>query len=320
MVFQFIPAGTAPLMARLTRSLNGTEAMAVLDLEDGCRDPFDPARTIVCKVEGRHRLIEMCPIAEKQTTRQPVAMRLNAPGTAEFERDLPIAQRVTEVFELAIVLLPKITAPEDLSTAHQTLHQAGIRFGGLVPMIETVKGMNHLAPIIATAKQLGAPAILYGYHDYCLDAGYWPFLDLEEKAYWEIVEHIARPTLAAGLRYIHPPQVDLHDRTRLGELIAGLHRLCGEKFDILSAGMSQTTILRELLNHPAPPISPLPHWRESPVLDVAEKRRLAREICDLFAAKNRAEHSFAADARKGRFISPHEYFAAKRYLQGGEGA
>jgi len=35
----------------------------------------------------------------------------------------------------------------------------------------------------------------------------------------------------------------------------------------------------------------------------------------LFEGNNRQEHSFSADARSGRFISPHEYLAAVNYLR-----
>jgi hypothetical protein len=53
---------------------------------------------------------------------------------------------------------------------------------------------------------------------------------------------------------------------------------------------------------------------DGPAIEPAEKKRLAEETCSLFEINNRQEHAFSADARSGRFISPHEYLAANYYL------
>jgi hypothetical protein len=61
-------------------------------------------------------------------------------------------------------------------------------------------------------------------------------------------------------------------------------------------------------------VTPEPVFGRVP-LGPEEKKQLAEEICTLFEENNRQEHSFSADARTGRFISPHEYLAAVRYLR-----
>ena len=319
-ILQFIPASPAPVMGRLIRSLKHADTMAVLDIEDGYLDVYDPARTAARKVEARKLLLETCALCRGRTAGRPVAVRVNIVGTEDFERDLPLTRAAAESFGVAMVLLPKITAPEELQMAKGALAEAGIQCGGLVPMIETERGMQAVAEVVAAAKELGAPAVLYGYHDYCLDAGHWPFLDLGEKQFWAAVARVAEPTLAAGLRYVHPPQVDLHDEARLSELIARLRGLCGDNFDILSAGMSQTVVLRQLTSQPSAEVATLAPLEDRPALDAAEGRKLAKEICALFEGNHRVEHSFSADARTGRFIPPHEYLAAVRFLQGAGGA
>jgi hypothetical protein len=43
-------------------------------------------------------------------------------------------------------------------------------------------------------------------------------------------------------------------------------------------------------------------------------------VKELFESNKRPEFSFAVDARTGRFISPHEYLAALKYLWAREGS
>ena len=299
-------------MERLIR-LMGAGTMAVLDLEDGYLDVRDPGKTSERRVSGRQHLLELCANAKERTNGRPVAMRVNVAGSENFVRDLPVVRAAAETFGLAAVMLPKVESADHLRCAHADLSAEGIEFGNLVPMIETRKGIDRIDEIVAMAVELGSPALVYGHHDYWLDAGAWPFPTPREKSYWEQVERVATPALAAGLRYVHPPEAELRDEELLGEMLERLRRSCGEVFDVFSAGMSQTSILLRLVEGAS--------WR-GPGVDLvfdeptsADKRRLAEEICALYEANNRKEHSFSADSREGRFISPHEYLAAMNYLR-----
>ncbi len=299
-------------MARLIRAM-GAGTMAVLDLEDGYLDVRDPGKTSERRASGRQQLLELCANALGRANGRPVAVRVNVAGSEDFARDLPVVRAVAETFGLATVMLPKVESADQLRRAHAGLAAEGFEFGDLVPMIETRKGMNRIDEIVAAAVQLGSPAVVYGHHDYWLDAGAWPFPGPRDKSYWEPVERVAGPVLAAGLRYVHPPEAELRDEALLVDMVERLRSLCGERFDLFSAGMSQTPILRRLMADASSDKS-LPALSEHCVVEPAEKVRLAKETCALFEQNNRPEHAFSADARSGRFISPHEYLAAKYYL------
>jgi hypothetical protein len=43
---------------------------------------------------------------------------------------------------------------------------------------------------------------------------------------------------------------------------------------------------------------------------------LAHRVVKLFEERRRRDHGFVVDSRDGRFIPPHEYVAARRYLEG----
>lgn len=314
MIYQFIPVAPGRVMERLIRSM-GPGTMAVLDLEDGYLDVRDSGKTGERRARGREQLLELCANAKGRINGRLVAMRVNVAGSQDFVRDLSVVRAVAETFGLAAVMLPKVESADQVRRAHADLSAEEIDFGGLIPMVETRKGMDRIDEIIAAAVELGSPAVVYGHHDYWLDAGAWPFPGPRDKSYWEPVERVAQPALAAGLRYIHPPEAELRDEALLAGMVSRLRSTCGDRFDILSAGMSQTSLLMRLVEEASSTKPRVESLAEQSVLDAVEKKRLAEETCDLFEGNNRQEHSFSADARSGRFISPHEYLAAKNFLR-----
>jgi hypothetical protein len=314
MIYQFIPNAPVQVMERLIRSMaSGT--MAILDLEDGYLDVRDPGRTSERREGGRRQLLEVCARSQGCTNGRPVAMRINVAGTEDFVRDLPVVRAVAETFGLAALMLPKVASGEAFMRALSALENCSMPKGSLIPMVETEKGMRGIDEILAAAVAADAPAVVYGHHDYCLDVGCWPFPNPGDQVYWEPVERVARAAMGAGLRYVHPPEANLRDEVLLRLMISKLRGICGDHLDLYSAGMSQTAILLRLTVESLPSFETLePIPRLSP-LGPEEKRRLAEETCTLFEENNRQEHSFSADARTGRFISPHEYLAAVRYLR-----
>ena len=301
-------------MERLIRSM-APGTMAILDLEDGYLDVRDPSKTSERREGGRRHLLELCARSRGRTNGRPVAMRINAAWTDDFVRDLPVVRAVAASFGLAALMLPKVALGEALISALSALEDCSIPKGSLIPMVETEKGMRGIDEILAAAVAAGAPAVVYGHHDYSLDVGCWPFPNPGDQVYWEPVERVARAAMGAGLRYVHPPEVSLRDEVLLGRMISRLRGICGDRFDVMSAGMSQTAILIRMTED-----SPESAVTSEPVFDrlllgPEEKKRLAEETCALFEENNRQEHSFSADARMGRFFSPHEYLAAVNYLR-----
>ena len=301
-------------MERLIRSM-APGTIAILDLEDGYLDVRDPARTSERREGGRRHLLELCARSQGCTNGRPVAMRINSAGTEDFVRDLPVVRAVAETFGLAALMLPKVASGEAFMRALSALEDCSIPKGSLIPMVETEKGMRGIDEILAAAVAADAPAVVYGHHDYCLDVGCWPFPGPAEQSYWAPVERVTQAAMGAGLRYVHPPEVSLRDEVLLGRMISRLRGICGDRFDVMSAGMSQTAILiRMTEDSPESAVKPEPVF-DRLLLGPEEKKQLAEETCALFEENNRQEHSFSADARTGRFFSPHEYLAAVNYLR-----
>jgi citrate lyase beta subunit len=314
-IYQFIPNAPVRVMERLIRSM-APGTMAILDLEDGYLDVWDPERTSERREGGRRQLLDLCARSQGRANGRPVAMRINAAGSEDFVRDLPVVRAVAKTFGLAALMLPKVASGEAFVRALSALEDCSIPKGSLIPIVETKEGLGRLDEIAAAAVTAGATTLFYGHYDYCLDAGCWPFSHPADNAYWELVERVVKGATGAGLRYVHPPEASLRDEVLLGRMISTLRGICGERFDVISAGMSQTALLLRMTEDSSScAATPEAVFGRLP-LGSQEKKRLAEETCALFEENNRQEHSFSADARTGRFISPHEYLAAVKYLRG----
>lgn len=288
--------------------------LPLLDLEDGHMDVLAPHLTPVRKSAARRVILDLC--HRGRGSGKAVGLRVNSPGTEAFEQDLETVRAVSDAFKLTAVLVPKISSPEEFQFAESALRVQAVAPGQLYPMVETKAGLERADEIARAAGRIGAAGLAFGYHDYCLDAGLWPFPETGERAYWAAARPIATAAVRQGLRYVSPPVPALRETGGIRELLHRLGWLCGEPFDVLSAGPSQTALyLREFAvgrgGHSA--VGPPPEPEDKEIAE-EERKRLAVETCRLYEANRRPEHSFSADSRSGLFLSPHQYLAAKRYL------
>jgi len=325
-IYQFIPLASLSVMRRLIGQAH-TGTVPVLDLEDGLIDIHDPSLTKDRRRACRDHLIQLCGESIPAAHCKPLALRINPYGTADFLEDLLVARVLADCFGIQSILLAKTSSAQDLVAAQKVFCAEGIACGSIIPMIETKTALEDVDQIAAKASEIGSTCVIYGHHDYCLDAKIWPFPAPDDPSYWLPVQAVAKAALARDVRYLHPPIGTLQDCSQLGLLLIGLKAICGEYFDVFSSGISQTPILRRM--HDA--LSDLDQSDHQSSYDLAldaaskplraglskpsDPKRLAEEVVKTFMVNHRVRHSFAADSRKDRFISPHEYLAALNYLE-----
>lgn len=242
-----------------------------------------------------------------------MALRVNPVQTAEFGRDLAVVQALVEAQALALVLLPKLEAPEQLHQALRFLRPLGVKAAAVVPILETVQAVRQAETVLQEAARLGCQAAVYGHYDHCLNAGLWPFPTDDQLAYWQPAGRVMAAAAEAGLRYVHPVPSDLGNGAALVNLVARLRQGCGEYWSILSSGTSQTGLLAACLAQPSAAPPPL---RTSPVLSRSEQRQQALELCRLYEGRQRVQLVCASDRQRQQFVSPHVYAAALQVLEG----
>lgn len=138
--YLFVPASRPD---RFEKALASEADAVIIDLEDAV-----PA-------EEKDRALEHLLSALEAGTGRPVHVRINAPGSILFERDLEalagLSSRASA--SLAGVLLPKAERPADLARAVSALAEAGGNGNGgfeLIALIETAAGVAEAADLART--------------------------------------------------------------------------------------------------------------------------------------------------------------------------
>jgi citrate lyase beta subunit len=317
-IFQLIPLRKPKTIGRLISPFRNTGNVAVFDLEDSFWVPGSPRESGEMKSRAREQATRFCVEKESHQEGLRFGVRVNPAGTDCFYLDLEVVKALRDSVGLQVLILPKVESAGELESCRAALAKAGIPDVEVIPIVESRVAFDQIDLILAACLPAGVRRVIYGHHDYSLDAGHWPVSRTDSFEYWELVGFILGKIEEAGLNYIHPPVPDLTGVTRLRDCLNRLRALASRDLSILSAGPSQTSILVSLLQEASTTCGVFPSLQKC-LLTEKEKRRLASELKDLFESNKRPEFSFAADARTGKFISPHEYLGALQYLGASEG-
>lgn len=146
--FLFVPANRPE---RFEKAANSSADLICIDLEDSV--PADQ------KDSGRESVVD----ALKTLDRTKTAVRINGLKTAAGLADL-LALSVVDHLP-TLVFLPMVESAAEVEIAHAIL---GDRVDGLVPLIETVKGLRAGDAIAASA---GVTAMMFGGGDFSAELG-----------------------------------------------------------------------------------------------------------------------------------------------------
>jgi hypothetical protein len=212
-------------------------------------------------------------------------------------------------------MIPKVESRSTLIAVRSALARYGLQNVQIAPIIETASGIERIENIAAAAKEFNVTSLIYGFHDYWYETRVWPFPSAHEAKYWLPVLKIVEKLMDHDLRYVSPPEPRLKDLEILQTIYSRLTELCGEKFDFLSAGRSQTKILSEIILSEYKlsyrPVDAMPSKDSS----IESKIERAKMVCLAYKENKRTLESFASDPSSSYFISPHEYESALQFLK-----
>lgn len=318
-ILQFIPFGPVPLMHRLlAQAARTNQSLPILDLEDTHWDIKSSDNTAKRKDKARNRFTELAESTQDAgNTKTKIAIRANNPSTRDFPKDLVTIKELASRFELHAIFLPKTSSASELQTTKEALKGIGQTEIKIIAIIESQTGLENIKEISDAAAAMGSESICYGHYDFHLDIGSWPLPTVYEPKFWEPAQIVIEQAMEAGLIYIQPPFSELHDTKALGDIISHLEYHCENRFHVMSAGPSQTSILARLTSTASARRSPPTPIKTSQPRELStnDKDKLANEIQLAFVQSKRSQHSFTTDASSNRFIPPHEYAAALRYIE-----
>lgn len=305
-VIQLTAVQRAHVLHRLLRGRAVVGVPVILDLEDGVGDPAEPASIPALREAARRNLLEWSRLSGDDE----FGVRVNAPGSADFAKDLSLLRAMVDSGRTpSMIMLPKVESAVALDQSFVHLRSLGLGTFRLLPILESRRALAAAGEIAEAATRLGVSDMVYGHYDYCLDAGQFPFPEFDDPVYWDWLQPLISIVEQTGLRFVHPPSLRLRDRYRVLELRRRLAGQCRQPCVILAVSFEQARWLSEPEAGPPAPADGASLDRSRP-----DPHREAELVIRLYQERRRDPVAFAVHPAAGRFVPPHEFLAARRYL------
>ena len=304
-IIQYLPLTRPKASRRLLNKLESSNVASILDLEDSAQNIFDFEATCILKEEARNGLLLISSTFESPY-KSPIYIRVNSIDTQFFEEDIKtVLQSCENGIPITGIFLPMIRNYSQIVEVN-TLLSVSKRPLEIVPMIETQAGVDNLPELLDNDKDNNLfSKVHYGHFDYCLDAQIWPFPDPFHKSFWEIVKPIIKLLVSHNKTYVHTPFPFPQDENLFWGAAYHLSTLDSS----LEAWVCTVNAGLSLLPQP----QNIPKLKLIG-LDLSHKQKIveAEKICNNFLAGRSIKRSFGV--KENRFIPPHQFLAAKKFL------
>jgi hypothetical protein len=274
-------------------------------MEDSAQDLFDKQNNKNLKKISREGLKYLYDKNILENTETFV--RINSQKSEFYQHDV---QTISSILEkkssIKGIFLPKVENYNQIKDCYDQLSTSKKNKFTIVPMIETEKGLKNLDKILLQDKFNDIiKYVHYGHYDFCLDSNFWPFPEPYHFEYWKIIEEISKSVIKHKKKYIHTPFPLIETESIYWSSIDYMQK----NLSIDQINLSLVNIDLNYINQPnkikltkLKNISNDPHY----------KTVFAKKIINEYLSNKSKNKSFSLSRK--RFIPPHLYLAAKKYL------
>lgn len=290
---QCFPLCNARVLPRLLAQAVKLGPEVVLDLEDAVGSVQDEALNTRCKDEGRKILIGMAPFLMHLQAETKIHIRINAPETPHFAKDISYLKKLTGL-KIESVVVPKAESEKMLLEVMQVLRDNGVLFRHISAIAETREGLEFFTRRFNNQAQLPIDAVYFGNYDYNLSTGQFPVIEQNNARYWRVVEPLALRLNELGIFFGNSPYVHLYDTGTFLHSIRRLKILLHGHFSQVCLNLDQTRIAMNEAR--AAEV-------KAPVANVSITEETETDL----EFVPRPGRSFAFNARRNKITTPHEY-------------
>ena len=274
-------------------------------MEDSAQDLFDKQNNKNLKKISREGLKYLYDKNILENTETFV--RINSQKSEFYQHDV---QTISSILEkkssIKGIFLPKVENYDQIKDCYDQLSTSKKNKFTIVPMIETEKGLKNLDKILLQDKSNDIiKYVHYGHYDFCLDSNFWPFPEPYHFEYWKIIEEISKSVIKHKKKYIHTPFPLIETESIYWSSIDYMQK----NLSMDQINLSLVNIDLNYINQPnkikltkLKNISNDPHY----------KTVFAKKIINEYLSNKSKNKSFSLSRK--RFIPPHLYLAAKKYL------
>ena len=302
-LIQYLPL-TRPLASyALTKKLFSKNRNVILDLEDSAQDIFDSKHNLELKKIARDGLLTISnyklPISNSK-----LYVRINSPKTEFYNLDISIIKKVIKNnFKIDGIFLPMTESFDEIANLNEYFNNIEI-----VPMIETKDGFKNLENILSHDKENLIKRVHYGNFDFSYSSEFWPFLDPNHDKYWEIINDILTLLKKYKKSFVGSPFPFPHNEKLFWQCNFYTEKIADLK-EIWHCCVNSTLALSSRLKY-----SKLELIKYD--FSNSEKIKIAKNIINDFIEGRSNKRSFGVSNH--RFIAPHQFLAAKKYLDENE--
>lgn len=274
-------------------------------MEDSAQDLFDKQNNKNLKKisrEGLKYLYDKDILDNTETF-----VRINSQKSEFYQQDIQTISSILEKKSSIVgIFLPKVENYNQIKDCYDQLSNSKKNTFTIVPMIETEKGLKNLDKILLQDKFNDIiKYVHYGHYDFCLDTNFWPFPEPYHFEYWKIIEEISKCVIKHNKKYIHTPFPLIETESIYWSSIDYMQK----NLSIDQINLSLVNIDLNYINQPnkikltkLKNISNDPHY----------KTVFAKKIINEYLNNKSKNKSFSLSRK--RFIPPHLYLAAKKFL------
>ncbi len=274
-------------------------------MEDSAQDLFDKQNNKNLKKisrEGLRYLYDKNILEDTKTF-----VRINSQKSEFYEKDIQTISLLLKKKSLIEgIFLPKVENYKQIKDCYDQLSCTKIKKVSIVPMIETEEGLKNLDKILLEDKNNDIiKYVHYGHYDFCLDSNFWPFPEPYHFEYWKVIEEISRYIVKHKKKYIHTPFP-----------LIETENVYWSSIDYMQKNLSIDEINLSLVNIDLNYINQPKKIKLTKLKNISNdnhyKTVFAKKIMSEYLNNKSNNKSFSLSRK--RFIPPHLYLAAKKFL------
>ncbi|MCX6792493.1 MAG: aldolase/citrate lyase family protein [Candidatus Falkowbacteria bacterium] len=207
--YLFVPASQEKSLAKSKELVGNGDTIRIIDFEDSIKDATDVNRSAELKRQARKTMQEYI-----LSDNEPFCLRINDLRSSFWEEDVELLSDLKEKINFNSlcegIVLSKTDSLEEVKSLLSILEERGIDVP-IIPLIETIKGMENLSEIISESK---VKSVVFGHHDYFYEKDIFPIPStaLTSEVYRNTLGNIISTLKGSGVGLIDGICPNLYDK------------------------------------------------------------------------------------------------------------
>ena len=303
-VFQFFNYQTRENLIELPAIINASGAVAVFDLEDSMRIPFDEAMTNALKENARDILYEK--ISGLNSNSLITGIRVNSVRTQDYKKDIELLASIKNHHIFKYIFIPKIENALHLKEAVSDLEEMGICGVSYIPIVESKRGYDNLENIAGFCRLNHIEFASFGHCDYNKDINAFPFIHPGSEGYVDLIKPFIETVEREGLKFVGSPFLELKNNSLFEKVLSDTADICKNSFAQVTLSKSQTECVKSFRGKVESSRLPESNCRT----DEPDRAGLAGNLIKEYESYKKQKSGIVIN-ESGRLISPQEYERAK---------